>query len=305
MAESTSKRVVVMTGATAGLGAQGAELLAQQPNTRLIVGARGSGRSVPGAEVFSLDLASLDSVRDFAEALKRELGDTPIDVLALNAGLQFRDTNHRTVDSFETTFAVNHLGHYLLARLLLPNLADGGRLLITTSDTHDPAIFQLAPRALDPQKLAHPDPAGFTAGLRAYASSKLCNLLTARSFAALDEVNRRAIGVVAYNPGFTWGTNLVMSGESQSGRLFTGVIRPMLRLASLVRPALRPGSIETAGEALAGLSLGTVTPPAGRLYASLVKGQITFPDPAPLAQSDDARDRLWRESAAMVGLDVS
>jgi hypothetical protein len=48
--------------------------------------------------------------------------------------------------------------------------------------------------------------------------------------------------------------------------------------------------------------LGEINPPAGRVYASLVKGQLTFPDPSALAQSDEARDLLWRESAAMVGI---
>lgn len=191
---------IVMTGATAGLGAYAAKLLAEQPNTRVIAGVRGSGRDVSGAQVLPLDLASLDSVTQFVDEVKNELGQTPIDVLVLNAGIQFRDTNHRTVDGFETTFAVNHLAHYLLARLLVPGIADGGRLVITTSDTHDPAIIPFGPRALDPAHLAHPEPGGAIAGLRAYASSKLCNLLTARSFAASDEIVRRRIDVVAYNP---------------------------------------------------------------------------------------------------------
>ncbi|OHU31282.1 dehydrogenase [Mycobacteroides franklinii] len=296
MTEST----IVMTGATAGLGAYAAKLLAERPNTRLIVGARGSGRDVPGAQVLPLDLASLDSVREFAEEAKRELGNVPIDVLVLNAGIQFRDTNHRTVDGFETTFAVNHLAHYLMARLLLPSLADGGRLVITTSDTHDPAIIPFAPRSLDPALLAHPEMGGRSAGLRAYASSKLCNLLTAQSFAASDGVARRRIDVVAYNPGLTLGTNL--AGASLSGRVITGVFRPILRLVSTVRPAFYPGRIETAGKALADLSIGAVKPPAGRLYASLVKGQLTFPDPAPLARDEKAADELWSDSAAMVGI---
>lgn len=295
-----TESIIVMTGATAGLGAYAAKLLVEHPDTRLIVGARGSGRAVPGAQVLPLDLASLDSVRQFAEDVRWELGETPIDVLVLNAGIQFRDTDHRTVDGFETTFAVNHLAHYLLARLLLPSIADGGRLVITTSDTHDPKIIPFGPRALDPARLAHPESAGAIGGLRAYASSKLCNLLTARSFAASDEVARRRIEVVAYNPGLTLGTNL--AGESMSGRVATGMLRPVLRLVSTVRPAFHPGRVETAGETLADLAIGAVEPPAGRLYASLVQGRLTFPDPAPLALDDRAADGLWRDSAAMVGI---
>lgn len=295
-----TESAIVMTGATAGIGAYAAKLLAERPDTRLIVGVRGAGRDVSGAQVLPLDLASLDSVREFAEETKRELGNVPIDVLVLNAGIQFRDTNHRTIDGFETTFAVNHLAHYLVARLLLPSLADGGRLVITTSDTHDPAIIPLAPRSLDPELLAHPEPGGFSAGFRAYASSKLCNLLTARSLAATDEVAGRRIDVVAYNPGLTLGTKL--AGESASGRVITGAFRPVLHLVSTVRPAFYPGRVETAGKALADLSIGAVKPPAGRLYASLVKGQLTFPYPAPLARDEKAADGLWSDSAAMVGI---
>ncbi|MGH3722920.1 MAG: SDR family NAD(P)-dependent oxidoreductase [Mycobacterium sp.] len=293
-----------MTGATGGLGAQAAKLLAEQPDTRLIVGARGTGRNVPGAEVLALDLVSLDSVRGFVRTVQELLGDTPIDALVLNAGLQYRDVQHRSEDGFEATFAANHLGHYLLARLLLPNVAEKGLVLITTSDTHDPAIIPFAPRALDPQKLAYPDAGGAAAGFRAYAASKLCNLLTARSFAADEDVRGRDIRVIAYNPGLTLGTSLAVS-DSAAVRLVSTVLRPAMRLISRFRPQFYPGTPERAGEALADLTLGTVTPPAGRVYASLVKGDITYPDPAPLAQSGEAGDRLWRASATMVGLEAS
>lgn len=108
--------------------------------------------------------------------------------------------------------------------------------------------------------------------------------------------------VIAYNPGLTLGTNL--AGESMSGRVITGVFRPVLRLLSTARPAFYPGRVETAGKALADLSIGAVRPPEGRLYASLVKAELTFPDPAPLARDAAAADGLWRTSAAMVGLEA-
>jgi NAD(P)-dependent dehydrogenase (short-subunit alcohol dehydrogenase family) len=154
MGQATPRRVVVMTGATSGLGAHALQHLAARPDTRLIVGARGSGRTVPhGVEVLPLDLASLASVRAFAAAVARQLGDARIDALVLNAGMQLSNTERRSADGYELTFAVNHLAHYLLARLLLPHLADHGRLVITTSETHDPAVIPLAPKTLDPQAL--------------------------------------------------------------------------------------------------------------------------------------------------------
>jgi NAD(P)-dependent dehydrogenase (short-subunit alcohol dehydrogenase family) len=294
---------IVMTGATAGIGAIALKQLVAEPNTKITVGARGSGRAMPeGVEVMPLDLASLASVRSFADGVKQRLGAAPIDVLVLNAGAQYRKAGQLSADGFDPTFAVNHLAHYLLARLLLPSLAEGGRLLITTSDTHDPAIIPFGPKALDVQRLAHPERTGMGQAIRAYASSKLCNLLTARSFAALDEVKARHIQVIAYNPGLTLGTNL---GRSERGDTNAGppaFVRTILGVLSKLKPAFYPGTVERAGDALAQLSLGTVAPPPGRIYASLVRGELTFPDPSELARSDEARDRLWRESAPMVGL---
>jgi NAD(P)-dependent dehydrogenase (short-subunit alcohol dehydrogenase family) len=296
---------IVMTGATAGLGAVALQQFVSEKNTRVTIGARGTGRAVPeGVDVIPLDLESLASVRSFADAVKQRLGSAPIDVLVLNAGAQYRKGGHPTAEGFEPTFAVNHLAHYLLARLLVPSMAEGGRLVITTSDTHDPAIIPFGPRALDVQQLAHPERAGFRQAIRAYASSKLCNLLTARSFAALDEVQKRHIEVIAYNPGLTLGTNL---GRAERGGTSSGppsFVRALLGVVSKLKPAFYPGTVERAGDALAQLSLGTVAPPPGRIYASLVRGELTFPDPSELARSDEARDRLWRESTKMVGLSM-
>ena len=78
----------------------------------------------------------------------------------------------------------------------------------------------------------------------------------------------------------------------------------MLGVVSIFKPQFRSGTPERAGEALAQLVLGEINPPAGRVYASLVRGEITFPDPSVLAQSDEARDLLWKESAAMVGINA-
>ena len=195
------------------------------------------------------------------------------------------------------TFAVNHLSHHLLARLLVLEMAEGGRIVITTSDTHDPAIMPLGPKTLDPESLAHPTNASTA---RAYAASKLCNLLTARSLAASEEVKTRHVIVIAYNPGLTGGTSL--GGGSPLQRTVMVGLRPVLRLLSVFLSQLYMSTPEQSGDALAQLVLGQVTPPPGKVYASHVRGKITFPDPSQLAQSDDARDLLWRESEAMVAL---
>jgi len=302
MNNTDAKKIVVMTGATSGIGANAVKLIAAQPNMRIIIGARGVHSGPEGADVIPLDLASLASVRVFADEVRHRLGGAHIDMLVLNAGIQPMDTTQRTVDGFETTFAVNHLAHYLLARLLVPCMADGGRLVLTTSDTHDPVMGVGGPKTLEPEELAHPDK---RPRFSAYPASKLCVLLAARSFAALSAVQAPHIRVIAFNPGLTLGTGLSRDAP-RAIRGFMRVMGPLIfRLVSLFRPQFYPGNPKRSGEVLAQLVLGDINPPADRVYASLVKGKITFPDPSVLAQSDEARDLLWRESAVMVGIDVT
>lgn len=286
---------VVMTGGTSGLGRPAAHRIAAEPGIRLILGARsryaGPGQPLP------LDLARLDSVRQFAAAVLESLTDAPVDILVLNAGTQYGNTGTRTADGFETTFAVNHLAHYLLIRLLMPHLAHGATIVITTSDTHDPRTNPLAPRQLDPERLAHPDGSrktGFLDGFRAYSASKLCNLLTARYLAQTPEAREQAWRVIAYNPGFTPGTSLVQRWPWWA--------RPLRWALRALRPVMRTATVEQAGQELASLALGGTAPPEGRLYASLVRRRLTWPDPAVLALRDDVMNDLWQRSARMTGL---
>jgi NAD(P)-dependent dehydrogenase (short-subunit alcohol dehydrogenase family) len=154
----------------------------------------------------------------------------------------------------------------------------------------------LGPKELEPETLAHPNAKGkgFIPGFRAYSSSKLCDLLTARAFAASTEAQTNGIRVVAYNPGLTPDTSLY--------RAWPWWAKLMMASASTVRPLAGINTIEQAGNAIADLGLGTIVPPTGHIYASLVKGKLTWPDPSELAQSDTAMKGLWVESAHMVGL---
>jgi NAD(P)-dependent dehydrogenase (short-subunit alcohol dehydrogenase family) len=287
-------KTVVMTGGTAGFGAVAAKRISDTPNTKLILGARNIKNS--SIDALPLDLARLSNVRSFVQALTRKLDGTKIDILILNAGAQFGNTTHRTEDGFESTFAINHLAHYLLLRLLTPSLAQNATVIITTSDVHDPKTNPLGPKKLDPETLAHPEDkgTGFISGFRAYSSSKLCDLLTARAFEVSTDAQKNGMRVIAYNPGLTPDTSLYRAWPWW-GKL-------MMASASLVRPLAGINTIEQAGEAIADLALGTIVPPTGRIYASLVKGKLTWPDPSELAQSDTAMKGLWVESAHMVGL---
>jgi NAD(P)-dependent dehydrogenase (short-subunit alcohol dehydrogenase family) len=287
-------KTAVMTGGTAGFGAVAAKRIFNTPNTKLILGARDNKRS--SIETLPLDLARLSNVRSFVQSLKKKLNGTKIDILIMNAGAQFGNTKHRTGDGFESTFAINHLAHYLLLRLLVPSLAKNATIVITTSDVHDPKMVPFGPKELDAEALAHPKNTGkgFIPGIRAYASSKLCDLLTARAFEASTDAQMNGMRVIAYNPGLTPGTSLF--------RAWPWWAKLAMVVASILRPLTGMNTIEQAGNAIADLGLGTIVPPSGRIYASLVKGKLTWPDPSELAQSDTAMRGLWVESAQMVGL---
>lgn len=282
---------IVMTGGTSGFGAIAATRLSA--GNRLILGARS-----PSGDAIPLDLARLDSVRAFAE----RLGDTSIDVLVLNAGIVLPDDTSRTADGFETTFAVNHLAHYLLLRLLLPRLPDGATVVMTTSGTHDPALGAglTPPRHADATLLAHPDrdpdrdPRVRKTGEHAYTASKLCTVLTARSLP--DRLT-----AIAYDPGQVFGTGLAKSLSlplRTAWSVFgTSILGWPLRQ---LNPTLNTRA--AAGNTLADLSLSLTPPPEGHRYAALRRSRLTWINPSDLALSDAAARALWHDSAHLVGL---
>ncbi|MAY88600.1 MAG: dehydrogenase [Pseudooceanicola sp.] len=295
-----------MTGATSGIGAEALKHFTELHDTLILISARGKNRTVPkGTDILPLDLSSLESVRTFADSVKKILGNTPIDLLILNAGANFGNNTERTVDGFERTFATNHLSHYLLARLLWRNISDKGKLIFTTSDTHDPELFQYGPKTINPEALAHPSNPNSSNGMKAYAASKLCNLLTARYFTEADVITQKGINTIAFNPGITSGTSLTSNQSAFTRLLIKTVMMPSARIMSLFKPQYYVGNVQRAGEALAELALGKVKMPKGKVYASLVKGEITFPAPSQLAQTNNAKELLWEESAKMVELPTS
>ncbi len=173
--------VCVVTGATSGIGKATAVALAGQGAQVVLVGRdrdRGAataaevaaaGASPPRLEI--ADLASMAQVR----ALAGRLGALErIDVLVNNAGLM-AGRRRVTTDGFEEVFAVNHLAPFLLTNLLTGKLtaAASARVITVTSDAHAAARLDLD----DPQ-LAR----GWESW-RAYANSKLANILFTRELA--------------------------------------------------------------------------------------------------------------------------
>lgn len=291
-------KTIVMTGATSGIGAVALSHFTALADTNIFIGARATGAEVAdGIKVLPLDLSSLKSVRTFTANIKQRLGDTKIDILVLNAGIKASDNEQRSEEGFELTFATNHLSHYLLARLFLPDMAMGSRIVMTTSDAHDPAVVPFGPKTLNIEELAYPTEKS-PKGMQFYGATKLCNLLTANALEENLEYNRH-IRVVAFNPGLTGDTSF-MGKQSAFLKLTVSIIRPLFQIISIFKPAFFMGTAKRSGEALAELALGRVVPPQEKIYVSLVRGKLTFPDQSKLAQDKNIRDLLWKKSAEMV-----
>jgi NAD(P)-dependent dehydrogenase (short-subunit alcohol dehydrogenase family) len=229
----TGRRVIV-TGATNGLGYETARQLARHGAHVIATGrdaARGAEalarlRADTGSELIEfgrLDLADLDSVREFATAHV----DRHLDLLINNAGVMMVPRRELTAQGFECQFGTNHLGHYALTLLLLPALlrTPGSRIVTVSSDMHETRMAA----GLDLDDLQ------FERGYRpmaGYARSKLANAL----FAVELDRRLRALGAdvlsVAANPGFT-RTNLAFSGPRSGGtRLWARLVGVGTRLAA-------------------------------------------------------------------------
>ena len=181
-----SGRVYIVTGANSGTGLATCEQLLRQGAhvvgacRRVNAGeeAFAGFRRLPGsAEIMKLDLASLDSVRLFAEGFLAR--HERLDALVNNAGLV--TSEGRTKDGYEIQFATNHLGHFLLTELLLDILKASApsRIVCLSSVVHAGRGNQ--PVTIDFDDL-HYERKPYSA-MAAYAQSKLANLLHAKELA--------------------------------------------------------------------------------------------------------------------------
>jgi len=142
-----SGKTAVVTGANSGLGYETALELARH-GAHVVMACRDEGRGTEAlqrlradapnasAELSLLDLADLASVRKFAESYA---GERPsLDILVDNAGVMAVDQRRETADGFEMQFGTNHLGHFALTGLLLPQLQAnaGSRVVSVTSFGH-------------------------------------------------------------------------------------------------------------------------------------------------------------------------
>ncbi|MFI7611458.1 SDR family NAD(P)-dependent oxidoreductase [Nonomuraea terrae] len=289
---------VLITGGTSGLGYEAARRVASGRNRVVVITGRDLDRVERTAERMraetggdvrgrALDLGSLAEVRRFAAAHRDE--GLPLDAVACNAGVQVVRGLTYTRDGYETTFAVNHLAHFALVDLLLPMMAGGGRIVFVSSGTHDPAQHTgvPAPRYTSAAELARPpEDHSPKEGRRRYATSKLCNVLTAYELARRHPELR----VNAFDPGLMPGTGLARDYPP----LMRWAWRRVLPVLTLV-PALGVRTPQRSGAALAELLVSPrFADTTGRYFTGL----------RPTRSSEQSYDRkiareLWEGSAEL------
>jgi NAD(P)-dependent dehydrogenase (short-subunit alcohol dehydrogenase family) len=268
-------KVVVITGATSGLGRAGAEEFARQ-GARVVFTARDRARAeatlaalkqAGASQTHRYVLGDLSTLAEMKRVGAEIAAAEPrIDVLANNAGAIYT-SRQETADGLELTFATNHMAYFVITNALLPSLkaTPGARIVSTSSAAHE-----FGPVNLDDLQLKQ----GWTT-FGAYGASKLCNLMFTQELAR----RLQGSGVTAncFHPGFVasrFGTN---NGFVAKAAMFLGApfaVSPAQGADTLIYLATSPD----------------VANVSGKYFARRREARISK-----YAQ-DDTAARLWAES---------
>ena len=272
---------MIVTGANSGLGLISARELARA-GAHVVLAVRDpakgelAAQSIPGStEVRQLDLSDLASVRAFAREWRE-----PLDILLNNAGVM-ATPQQRTVDGFELQMGTNHLGHFALTNLLLPQLTE--RVITVSSTAHRTGKIRLDD--LNFQQ------SGSYGRWTAYGQSKLANLLFTLELQRRLEQAGSPLRALAAHPGYA-ATNL-------QGHTGSGIQHRLMALTNrMLAQSDRMGALPILYAASQELPGGSYIGPGG------FQEQRGYPAPAgrsKAAQDRESARRLWELSEQLTG----
>lgn len=278
-----SGRVFVVTGANSGIGLEAAKALARK-GARVVMACRNLAKAESvraevgdGAEVRELDLASLASVRAFAESW-----DGPIDVLVNNAGIMAVPFA-RTVDGFESQYGTNFLGPFALTGLLLPHVTD--RVVTLSSGVHRMGRIDLRDPNFEHRRYQR---------WTAYGQSKLADLMFAYELQRRLLLAGSTVRSIGAHPGYA-ATNL----QATLGRVALASQSWMQRIG-LVQDAAA-GALPTLYAATApDLPGGSYVGPSGPMEQT---GLPRIVGSSAASRDLDTQYALWEMAVRLTGVD--
>jgi NAD(P)-dependent dehydrogenase (short-subunit alcohol dehydrogenase family) len=278
-------KTVLITGGNSGIGRHtalelarlGARVVFTSRNLRKGDVARAEIREAANTKLVDcteLDLASFASIEKFAKQFLAKY--ERLDVLVLNAGLML-DRRSTTAEGFETTFGVNHLGHFRLMQLLRERVVASApaRILVVSSGVHKQAGDGLDFDDLMLEK-------SYT-GLKAYSRSKLANILFANELAR--QLEGTGVVVNSLHPG------AVRTGFGGSD----DIKAPLVRLAFMIG---RPFMLSPERGAATMIYLASSPEVEGKTGGYYQRSKLAQTSAA--AQDRAAAERLWQVSEALV-----
>ena len=235
--EKSSARIVLITGATSGIGFEALLKLIESRHHVIApcrndfrrqeilfkINKRNNSFSSLKSNVFMpiMDLSNINSIRKSVNEIKSRYDH--IDTLALNAGMQYTGAKEprRSEQKFELTFAINHLAHQYLTQLIINLLLKSRfpRVIVTSSEVHNPksaggriglpAGLGNLTGILYEKNFSMLDGKSEFSADKAYKDSKLCNILFAR------ELNRLLNNIGHRLPILCWAPGLVIPRTSE------------------------------------------------------------------------------------------
>jgi retinol dehydrogenase 12 len=270
--------VAVITGANTGIGRVTATELARK-GFEVVLACRSEPKTLPVVErirsegrtarFMPLDLGDLGGVRTSAERLLQQ--ESRIDVLVNNAGLAGQ--RGETVDGFELAFGVNHVGHFLWTRILLPRLLEA----------RQPRVINLSSKAhYRASGIDYTRVRGRTrslTGLPEYEHSKLANILFTQELAERYPADR--LWTFAVHPGVV---------ASDIWRRVPGPLRWWMKRTMISNQEGARGSVHLA-------TASELAPHHGAYFH-----QTRLKEPNPVTQDPSHRKTLWERTSDWTGL---
>ncbi len=284
VAADMTGQVVLITGGNTGIGKQTALELAEAGATVVITSRnRAKGESAAAeirehtgsdtVEVMDLDLARFESIRSFADEFLDRYDR--LDVLVNNAGLTLSQRSE-TEEGFETTFGVNHLGHFLLTDLLLARLQDSApsRIVNVSSNAHKGAKSGLDFDDLQSRRRYR--------AFDVYQKSKLANIYFTRELAR--RLEGTGVTANALHPGMV-ASEFTQDGDTRG-------------LLSFGARLVRPFAISVEKGARTSVYLASSPDVEGTSGQYFYKNRPV--GTSNVAQDSDAARRLWEVSEELV-----